>query len=70
MERVTDPETASEAWRAAILPLNYTRVLYGGDNESRTRVQTLHFGLQCLSKPFYPLGAIIQNRTEIFRATV
>lgn len=31
-ERATDPETASEAWKAAILPLNYTRVTHNIKN--------------------------------------
>ena len=59
MERLKGIEPSSGAWKALILPLNYSRVTHGGDNENRTRVQTFSLWLYTPVEPFYPLGTAI-----------
>ena len=54
MERLRRIELPSGAWKALILPLNYSRIIHGGDNENRTRVQTFSLRLYTPVEPFYP----------------
>ena len=69
MERVTDPETASEAWKAAILPLNYTRVLSGRNNRTRTYISRLSVSTgykpAALPLSYIPIGGSKENRTPV-----
>jgi hypothetical protein len=45
MERVKGIEPSYAAWEAAVLPLNYTRVVTGNFTLVRTLSQTLPIGL-------------------------
>ena len=69
MERVTDPGTASEAWKAAILPLNYTRALSGRNNRTRTYISRLSVSTgykpAALPLSYIPIGGDNENRTRV-----
>ena len=67
MERVAGIEPASSAWKAEVLPLNYTRLTTGGGGWIRT---TEAYASDLQSDPFGHSGTPPETRAHIFLACI